>query len=211
MSVFQKFSPGLGHDGVGLYGTLTSKSMAFLVNRLNVRERLWLMWALRMERCFFLRLHGASRAYGLEIARGGLDEKFDAMMKILKRNATLPPDAHAEITCGIDITQQKSTSLIGMLRDCFKGDRSHSSNRKGKFCASAVWHGFRPLQRRRFCAASQRAAITLIVSVSWALASRTMGERSRSLSLSLVSPPALQSCAPMTLSNLQVGARSTTP
>lgn len=136
MSVFAKYSPGLGHDGRGLYGSLTNESLRRMLERhafdpvtthldIGAGDGKVMLGALAL---------GVAHSFGVEIAGSALSNKFEAMRSVL---ASKIGAINAELRCEIDVADLDETRGIeGWLGDVF----AHNST--AELCVTAVWHGF---------------------------------------------------------------------
>lgn len=136
MSVFAKYSPGLGHDGRGLYGSLTNESLRRMLERhafgpvtthldVGAGDGKVMLGAVAL---------GAAHSFGVEIAGSALSNKFEAMRTVL---ASTIGAVNAELRCEIDVADLDETRGIeGWLGNVFE------HNVATEVCVTAVWHGF---------------------------------------------------------------------
>ena len=140
MSIFKKFSPGLGHDGDGLYGTLTNSSLRNLVENLGVEGKTLIDIGAADGKVMLAALAlGAKSVYGVELAGSSLETKFDAMVRKL-RDGFLRQDQKAALKCNTDIVKLKLGSISEILRHQFPSMHRVTPGRN--VLVSAVWHGF---------------------------------------------------------------------
>jgi len=133
MSIFSKFQPGLGHDGVGLYGTLTPASALKVLERLDLKEKTHLdVGAADGKMMLGALALGASKSFGIEIAGDCLEAKFDAMKR--KLEAKVGP-LEAKLACNTDVCLLEDVDVSEWLRHLFQDDSSD-------IVVTAVWHGF---------------------------------------------------------------------
>lgn len=155
MSLFKKFMPGLGHDGTGLYGTLTNGTLRKMLDRCNVKDCTHvdvgaadgkvLMGAMSL---------GAKNAYGVEISGDALATKFNAMRDELAR--TFPNAGEAALMTSTDICDLRAPTVEGWLTEVFGSDAAADGS---ELTVSAVWHGFNIEAKEALleaCAASAR-------------------------------------------------------
>ena len=140
MGIFKKFTPGLGHDGDGLYGTLTNNSLQRLIEHLHVDGKTLIDIGAADGKVMLAGLAlGAQAGYGIELAGDSLEVKFDAMIRQL-RNGYLGLDAHAALKCNTDITKMNVGTISEILSECFSETYRIIPGRHIAVCA--VWHGF---------------------------------------------------------------------
>lgn len=145
MSLFAKFEPGLGHDGVGLYGTLTDASVRLMLERVGVRGRTHLDVGAGDGKVMMGALAaGAARSFGVEIAGDALETKFRAMKA--KLEAACDATLEGELRCGVDITEFESP--VDQWLDELVGD----------VVVTAVWHGFNVEAKESLLAALARSS-----------------------------------------------------
>jgi hypothetical protein len=155
MSIFRKFMPGLGHDGVGLYGTLTNATMRRMIERLECEDHTHVdVGAADGKVLLGAMALGARNAYGLEISGPALADKFHAMRD--KLAVHFPMSGDARLATSTDITELRGPSVDDWLSEVF-GVADDGS----KITVSAVWHGFDPPAKEALlaaCAASPRVS-----------------------------------------------------
>jgi len=156
MSIFRKFMPGLGHDGVGLYGTLTNGTLRKMLERCDVEGRTHvdvgaadggvLLGAMAL---------GAKHAYGLEIGSPAYTDKFDNMM--IQLSEQFPSAGEARLATSTDICDLRAATVEGWLAEVFA--RGGAVDDDSEITVSAVWHGFNIEAKEALlaaCAASDR-------------------------------------------------------
>lgn len=158
MSVFAKFEPGLGHDGVGLYGTLTDASVRVVLERAKVRGRTHFDVGAGDGKVMLGALAaGAARSFGVEIAGDALETKFRAMKA--KLEAACDETFDGDLKCGVDITDFDAP-VERWLVDCFNVVDADD------IVVTAVWHGFNVEAKESLLAAlamsSSVTAFTLV-------------------------------------------------
>eukprot|EP00945_MAST-04E_sp_MAST-4E-sp1_P008966 g8966.t1 len=140
MGIFKKFSPGLGHDGDGLYGTLTNNSLRCLVENLGVEGKTLIDIGAADGKVMLAGLAlGAKSVYGVELAGSSLEVKFDAMVRKL-REGYLRPAQKAALKCNTDIVKLKLGTISEILLHQFPSMHRITPGRN--VVVSAVWHGF---------------------------------------------------------------------
>lgn len=136
MQIFRRFQPGLGHDGVGLYGTLTNGTMRTMIDRCDVAGKTHVDVGAADGKVLLGALAlGAAHVYGLEISGPGLSDKFHAMRDILAQDHPLGGSA-ARLATSIDICDLRGSTVEAWLGEVF------SENTDTEITVSAVWHGF---------------------------------------------------------------------
>lgn len=144
MKIFKKYCPGLGHDGDGLYGTLTNNSLQHIMNEIQPREKILVDIGAADGKVLLAGLSfGAHAAFGMELAGDALETKFEAMINGLKKetNFRFPSNEQmARLKCSTDITTFKSGTTSDMLLSCFPKSFKMVPGKNILVCA--VWHGF---------------------------------------------------------------------
>jgi len=138
MSIFRKFEPGLGHDGTGLYGTLTNATLRRMLERCDVVGKTHVdVGAADGKVLLGATALGAKHAYGLEISGPALATKFEAMRDM--QATKFPSDGEKQLATGTDITELDGSTVEAWLAETFGagGDDDDS-----EITVSAVWHGF---------------------------------------------------------------------
>ena len=135
MSIFTKFQPGLGHDGVGLYGTLTPASAQRVLQRLDLDGKIHIdIGAADGKMMLGALALGAKRSYGIEIAGDCLVAKFDAMKRQLAAKIDRPLEA--VLACNTDICDLPEENVVQWLDHVFQCQEDDD------IVVTAVWHGF---------------------------------------------------------------------
>lgn len=149
MSVYRRFSPGLGHDGDGLYGALTNNSLKNLMTELNVAgTRVVDIGAADGKVLLAALACGALSAHGVEVAGDALENKFDSMIKVLCRDGVLTTAQTARLKCKVNVAElpeECGDNMEGMLSHYFPQEFSASdtvATESSKLIIVAVWHGF---------------------------------------------------------------------
>jgi len=147
MSIFRKFMPGLGHDGVGLYGTLTNATMRRMIEKVECEDRTHVdVGAADGKVLLGAMALGARHAYGLEISGPALADKFHAMRD--KLAVGHPMAGEARLATSTDICDLRGPSVEAWLSEVFGAADDGS-----KITVSAVWHGFDPPAKETLLAA----------------------------------------------------------
>jgi len=153
MSIFQKFQPGLGHDGTGLYGTLTAGTMRTMIERCEVVGRTHVDVGAADGKVLLGALSlGAAHVYGVEISGDGLQTKFEGMRDVLASHHGMGASA-ARLACNIDICDLRGATVEAWLNEVF------NESDDTEITVSAVWHGFNTEAKETLlsaCARSQR-------------------------------------------------------
>mmetsp|Transcript_9777 Transcript_9777/g.29638 ORF Transcript_9777/g.29638 Transcript_9777/m.29638 type:complete len:269 (-) Transcript_9777:378-1184(-) len=136
MSIFRSGMPGLGHNGLGLYGTLTKGSALKVLDRLDLEGKTHVDVGAADGRMLLGALAlGAARSYGIEIAGDCLAVKFDGMKK--KLEAKLKRPLSATLKCDTDICHlPQQAGVAGWLTHLFDDDA------ESDVVLTAIWHGF---------------------------------------------------------------------
>jgi hypothetical protein len=147
MTVYRRFSPGLGHDGDGLYGALTNNSLKHLMEKLNVNgTRIVDIGAADGKVLLAGLASGAVSAHGVEVAGDALEDKFDNMITVLQRDGVLLTSQTARLKCKVNVAQlptECGNNMEGMLSHYFPEEFNISdSNSDSELIIIAVWHGF---------------------------------------------------------------------
>ena len=146
-SIFRKFMPGLGHDGVGLYGTLTNATMRRMIEKVECEDRTHVdVGAADGKVLLGAMALGARHAYGLEISGPALADKFHAMRD--KLAVGHPMAGEARLATSTDICDLRGPSVEAWLSEVFGAADDGS-----KITVSAVWHGFDPPAKETLLAA----------------------------------------------------------
>jgi len=153
MSIFQKFQPGLGHDGTGLYGTLTAGTMRTMIERCEVVGRTHVDVGAADGKVLLGALSlGAAHVYGVEISGDGLQTKFEGMRDVLAQSHAMGASS-ARLACSIDICDLRGATVEAWLNEVF------NESDDTEITVSAVWHGFNTEAKETLlsaCARSQR-------------------------------------------------------
>eukprot|EP00946_MAST-07B_sp_MAST-7B-sp1_P002422 g2422.t1 len=146
MSMYQRYQPGLGHDGDGLYGALTKNSLASLFEQLQCAGRRVIDIGAADGKVLLAALaHGASAAYGVEVAGDALVGKFDSMVEKLRGVGVIGEGQRAGLKCNVDVSRlpKSQDSIEAMLANCFPEEFSDSTvGEDTGLIVTAVWHGF---------------------------------------------------------------------
>jgi hypothetical protein len=156
MSTYRRYSPGLGHDGDGLYGALTNNSLRHLMEEINVGGcRVVDIGAADGKVLLAALACGAKMAHGVEVAGDALENKFDSMIRELRRDGVLSEEQPARLKCKVNVARLPDgcgDNVEGMLSHYFPEDYASvfgkkktgakSSSSNGKLVVIAVWHGF---------------------------------------------------------------------
>merc|ERR1711939_626404 len=119
MSIFQKFQPGLGHDGTGLYGTLTAGTMRTMIERCEVVGRTHVDVGAADGKVLLGALSlGAAHVYGIEISGDGLQTKFEGMRDVLAQSHSMGASS-ARLACSIDICDLRGATVEAWLNEVF--------------------------------------------------------------------------------------------
>ena len=162
MSTYRRYSPGLGHDGDGLYGALTNNSLKHLMEELNVDGcRVVDIGAADGKVLLAALACGAKMAHGVEVAGDALENKFDSMIQELRRDGVLSEEQPARLKCRVNVAHLPSgcgDNVEGMLSHYFPEEYKRSKKKsvknaknaknaasakgEGELVVIAVWHGF---------------------------------------------------------------------
>lgn len=154
MSTYRRYKPGLGHDGNGLYGALTSRSLSTIFGSLNVKGRRVIDVGAADGKVLLAALaHGANSAHGVEVAGDALVNKFDSMVEKLRTLGIVSSSQSAGLKCNINVASLPTgcDSIEKMLADCFPDEfadlvsdssMAKSDVNSSKILVTAVWHGF---------------------------------------------------------------------
>lgn len=135
-SIFQKFQPGLGHDGTGLYGTLTAGTMRTMIERCEVVGRTHVDVGAADGKVLLGALSlGAAHVYGIEISGDGLQTKFEGMRDVLAQSHSMGASS-ARLACSIDICDLRGATVEAWLNEVF------NESDDTEITVSAVWHGY---------------------------------------------------------------------
>ena len=135
-SIFQRFQPGLGHDGTGLYGTLTAGTMRTMIERCEVVGRTHVDVGAADGKVLLGALSlGAAHVYGVEISGDGLQTKFEGMRDVLAQSHAMGASA-ARLACSIDICDLRGATVEAWLNEVF------NESDDTEITVSAVWHGY---------------------------------------------------------------------
>uniref|UniRef100_A0A7S3NEV1 DOT1 domain-containing protein n=1 Tax=Aureoumbra lagunensis TaxID=44058 RepID=A0A7S3NEV1_9STRA len=146
MSIFTKFEPGLGHDGVGLYGTPTPASARKVLERLSVSGCTHIdIGAADGKMMLGAMALGAERSFGIELAGNCLVTKFNAM-KAKLANAIGRHDLDTTLACDTDIINLSPEGVHQWIAHVFGRDPGNN------IVLSAVWHGFTIDAKKSFAA-----------------------------------------------------------
>lgn len=155
MSIFRKFEPGLGHDGTGLYGTLTNATLRKMLDRCDVAGRTHVdVGAADGKVLLGATALGAKHAYGIEISGPALATKFEAMRDMAAHS--FPTDGEKKLATGTDITELEGATVEAWLDEVFGAGTDDT-----EITVSAVWHGFNIEAKEALlaaCAKSSRVA-----------------------------------------------------
>ena len=144
MAVFKKYCPGLGHDGEGLYGTLTNNSLSNIMKTVRPTGKCIVDVGAADGKVLLAGLAFQARsALGIELAGDSLVTKFNAMVNSIK-NKTMgafpTQNQSACLKCNTDILKFENGSMTDLLTQCFPGIFRIQPGRSIVVCA--VWHGF---------------------------------------------------------------------
>ena len=144
MAVFKKYCPGLGHDGEGLYGTLTNNSLSNIMKTVRPTGKCIVDVGAADGKVLLAGLAFQARsALGIELAGDSLVTKFNAMVNSIK-NKTMgafpTQNQSACLKCNTDILKFENGSMTDLLTQCFPGTFRMRPGRSIVVCA--VWHGF---------------------------------------------------------------------
>lgn len=146
MRAYRRFVPGLGHDGCGLFGTLTDESLRRLMSSLLVHDGHVIDIGAADGKMLLSALTlGAKSAHGVEIAGGCLELKYSAVINALWRLNPPAIESHqvTGLRCSIDICESNQHTIEAFLAVAFP----HSA----QFAAAGAtpdlivishWHGF---------------------------------------------------------------------
>jgi len=135
-SIFQRFQPGLGHDGTGLYGTLTAGTMRTMIERCEVVGRTHVDVGAADGKVLLGALSlGAAHVYGVEISGDGLQTKFEGMRDVLAQSHAMGASS-ARLACSIDICDLRGATVEAWLNEVF------NESDDTEITVSAVWHGY---------------------------------------------------------------------
>ena len=144
MTVFKKYCPGLGHDGEGLYGTLTNNSLSNIMKTVRPKGKCIVDVGAADGKVLLAGLaFQAKSAFGIELAGDSLVTKFNAMINSIKDKTmgAFPTENQAAcLKCNTDILKFESGSMTDLLTQCFSGIFRIRPGKNIVVCA--VWHGF---------------------------------------------------------------------
>jgi hypothetical protein len=157
MSTYRRYSPGLGHDGDGLYGALTNNSLKHLMEELNVAgTRVVDIGAADGKVLLAALACGAVSAHGVEVAGDALENKFDSMINELRKDSVLSTSQTARLRCKVNVAKLPDgcgNNVEGMLSHYFPNEftdgngngneeEHENENSNAELVVVAVWHGF---------------------------------------------------------------------
>ena len=144
MSMFKKYCPGLGHDGDGLYGTLTNNSLHDIMTEISPQGKILVDIGAADGKVLLAGLaFEANLALGIELAGDALEIKFDAIIAGLRKKTAgrFPTEKQvARLKCSTDVTSFKNGSISELLVKCFPNNFTVAPGKNIIVCA--VWHGF---------------------------------------------------------------------
>ena len=144
MTIFKKYCPGLGHDGDGLYGTLTNNSLHDIMTEIQPKGKTLVDIGAADGKVLLAGLaFQANFTLGIELAGDALEIKFNAMINGIKKktNSVFPTSEQvASLKCCTDITSFNSGNISELLITCFP--RSFRMKPGKHIVICAVWHGF---------------------------------------------------------------------
>jgi hypothetical protein len=148
MSIYRRFSPGLGHDGDGLYGALTNQSLKKLMVSLDMENTRIVDIGAADGKVLLAGLAcGAVSAHGVEVCGDCLEDKFDSMIRLLKRDKVLSTAQVARLKCKVNVAElpeECGSTVEGMLAHYFPEEYTtdETNSDEPELIVIAVWHGF---------------------------------------------------------------------
>ena len=151
MSTYRRYSPGLGHDGDGLYGALTNNSLKNLMENLDVKGTRVVDIGAADGKVLLAALGcGAISAHGVEVAGDVLETKFDSMVNELRKDNIVTESQRARLRCKVNVAKlptECGDNVESMLAHYFPQEfgsnpDTTTEENNAELVIVAVWHGF---------------------------------------------------------------------
>lgn len=171
MRAYRRFVPGLGHDGCGLFGTLTDDSLRRIMGKLSLQDAYVVDIGAADGKILLAALsHGARSAHGVDVAGDCLETKYAAIVAELKCMTPPAIESHQStaLRCKIDIRNSEARSIEAFLALVFPlcAQYTATSAAAPNLVVVSNWHGFAVDAKQRlmkYVARSNRTAKFCVV------------------------------------------------